>query len=186
MKHLVFVVFLQCIFCNARAADLVNGYIIKANGDTVKCKIKLGGVPRATGGDQVTVVNQDGESIRYKAKEGEVIGYGVYLAGRSADFRYFELKPKAESNFYQLLYNGSKYKLYYIIETADMGTVVTSSPKYVFVNEKGAFNFFGTCTICGWRKRLGELLQDDAAALVELEKISAKDIPDFVGRIDKM
>jgi hypothetical protein len=64
-----------------------------------------------------------------------------------------------------------------------MGTVESTSAYYVLVNAQGEYAYFGTCTICGWKKKMREIMKDDApAVLAELEELKAKDIPGFVVR----
>jgi hypothetical protein len=168
----------------SHANNTVPGYVIRANGDTIWGTIDYGGMRRATNDEKVTIIAIDGSSIQLKAKDGEVQGYGINpLLGERIDYVYFTVKPAVESGFFQRYTQGSKYTLYYRMMSANMGTVETTSPYYVMMNAKGEYAYFGTCTICGWKKKMREIMkEDDPAVLEELEELKAKEIPDFVRR----
>jgi len=183
MYKLFCLLLISCLSSYVYGADFVKGYIVMPAGDTVFCQIKISG-SKATNYTRVTINTTEGEEITYSAKDGEVKAYGIFVGSIRSDYTYFELKPKVESRFYKLLINGPKYKLYYIIETADMGSVVASSPKYVLVNNKGEFNFFGTCALCGWRKRIEALVADDAFALEKLPDLKIKEVAAYINSIN--
>ncbi len=175
---------LMATAASASPNDLVPGYIIKPNGDTLWGTINLGGFKRATNSEYVTLIDSTGVAVKYKAKDGEVLGYGIKpLLERRMDFLYFSVKPAVESGFFQRYTTGTRYTLYYRMMSANMGTVESTSPYYVLVNAKGAYAYFGTCTICGWKKKMREIMkEDDPAVLAELEELRGKDIPEFVLR----
>ncbi|MCU0333774.1 MAG: hypothetical protein MUF62_01850 [Chitinophagaceae bacterium] len=162
----------------------VPGYIIKPNGDTLWGMIDFGGFKRATNSEYVTLIDSTGVAVKYKAKEGEVLGYGMKpVLDIRIDYLYFSVKPAVESGFFQRYSRGAKYTLYYRMVSANMGTVEATSPYYVLVNAKGEYAYFGTCTICGWKKKMREIMKDDdEAVLAELEELRAKDIATFVLR----
>jgi hypothetical protein len=166
----------------AYANNKVPGYIIKPNGDTLWGTIDLGGIKRATNSEYVTLIDSTGIAVKYKAKDGEVLGYGIKpVLDKRLDFMYFGVKPSVESGFFQRYTQGPKYTLYFRMMSANMGTVESTSPYYVLVNAKGDYAYFGTCTICGWKKKMREIMQeDDPAVLAALEDLRAKDIPGFV------
>ncbi len=164
--------------------NTIPGYVIKANGDTIWGTIDYGGIKRATNSEQVTIITIDGSSLKFKGKDGEVLGYGIKpLLEKRIDYLFFTVKPAVESSFFQRYTQGSKYTLYYRMMSANMGTVESTSPYYVLVNAKGEYAYYGTCTIGGWKKKMREIMkEDDPAILAELEELKAKDIPDFVLR----
>ncbi|MCC6759890.1 MAG: hypothetical protein IT252_01670 [Chitinophagaceae bacterium] len=168
----------------ANANNTIPGYVIKASGDTIWGTIDYGGIRRATNDEKVTIITLDGTSIQLKAKEGEVLGYGIKpLLGERMDYLYFTVKPAVESGFFRRYTKGPQYTLYYRMMTANMGTVESTSPYYVLVNAQGEYAYFGTCTICGWKKKMRDIMKDDdPAVLAELEELKAKDIPGFVVR----
>ncbi len=180
----LYIIFISLIIgSSSLAADYVKGYIVLPAGDTLFCEIKISG-SKASNNTRVTILTTEGEEKSYSAKDDEVKAYGLYIGGIRSDYTFFNLKPKVESKFYKLLINGPKYKLYYILETADMGSVVSTSPKYVLVNSKGEFNFFGTCVLCGWRKRIEALVADDAFALEKLPDLKIKEVVAYINTIN--
>lgn len=183
----ILVFILITTFClAAQAADYVNGYIVLANNDTVKCKFKVGGLVLSRGFTRLAITTEQGEEQVYHGKDKKVLGYGFVEKGRKYDFIYVDVKPKVESGFYQRIVDGAKYKLYvHVISTSTYPGIASGSPQYVLFNTSGEYKKFETCIACPWKKHLRELLKDDAKALEVLETTSRLDIPKFVVEINK-
>lgn len=184
-KLLVFILFLS-FTATGRAADFLDGYIVLANRDTVKCKFKVGGLIHSTSFTRIAIVTEGGEEQVYRARDKEVLGYGFVEKGRRYDFLFVDVKPKSESGFYQRIVDGDKYQLYvHLVSSQGYPGVSTAQPQYVLFNAAGAFEKFETCVLCPWKKQLRELLREDPKALEHLENTSRLEIPSFVRIINK-
>lgn len=169
--------------CSAQPL-LVNGYIILPSGDTLIGKIKFGGFRAATNTDEVTF-EKDDSSKKYKARKGEIIGYGYESTGFRKHFRYFELKQKPDSRFFEWIYTGKAYTMYGSSVTGSFGTVDVSSIWYVLQKPDGQYVQLETCGLCAWRKNLAEFLADDPEALASLEAVKPKELGKFLRSICK-
>lgn len=185
MRTLIFGIVFQCFFYAAHSADLYNGYIILPTGDTLRGQIKFGGARGGTNWEEVTLVDSLGVEKKYKAQKGEVKGYGYEVMGKKKDYLYFLLKTKADSQWFQRVYKGSRYTVYATTMTGSFGTVDVTSPWYVLEKPSGEFVFLETCGMCAWRKNLTEFLADNPEALAALENVKAKELGPFLGTISK-
>ena len=182
--RIFFSLLLVCLsFFYSKASSLVNGYIILPNGDTLVGQIKFGGFRQATNWEEVTFVDNAGVETKYKAQKGEVKGYGIESFGIKKDFIYFELKPKANSRWFERIYTGAAYSLYGSSVTGSFGTVDVTSIWYVLQKPSGEFQFLETCGICPWRKNLSTFLAEDADALTGLEEVKAKELGKYLKKI---
>lgn len=180
MKRLLLVIFITTFSLAARAVDLLDGYIVMANNDTLKCKIKGGrflNVPFSG----VTIVNEKGEEQAFRAKEQAIIAFGFVERFSRYDYMFVNTGDKTETGFYQRLVNGAKYKLY-----SRPTTVYGGNPTYVLFNPSGAFTLFEPCVVCPWKKRLREFLKDDPKALELVEDAPRVNIPKFVIDLNKV
>jgi len=185
LRTLFFGIVFQCIFYSAQSADLYNGYIILPTGDTLRGQIKFGGARGGTNWEEVTLVDSLGVEKKYKAQKGEVKGYGYEVMGKKKDYLYFLLKTKADSQWFQRVYKGSRYTVYATTMTGSFGTVDVTSPWYVLEKPSGEFVFLETCGICAWRKNLNEFLGDNPEALADLENVKAKELYTYLRRISE-
>jgi hypothetical protein len=186
MKSLWVTLFCTITFLSSRADPLlVNGYILLPNGDTLRGQIKFGGFRAATNTDEVTLVDQAGIEKKYKAKKGEVKGYGCETMGIKTDFMYFELKQKADSRWFQRINKGSRYSVYASSVTGSFGTVDVTEAWYVLEKPSGEFVLLETCGLCAWRKNLTAFLTDDPEALAGLEDVKAKELGAYLIKISK-
>jgi hypothetical protein len=185
MKTIFCILLAGFIYTDCSAQQLlVNGYIILPGEDTLAGKIKFGGFRAATNTDEVTFEKDDSVK-RYKAKKGEIIGYGFESAGFSKHFRYFELKQKPDSRFFEWIYTGKAYTLYGSSVTGSFGTVDVSSIWYVLQKPDGQYVQLETCGLCAWRKNLAEFLADNPEALAGLEAVKPKELGKFLRSISK-
>ena len=181
-------IFILCLIftSTAQAAEYLDGYIVLANKDTVKCKFKAGGFIRSTSFNRIVIITEQGEEQVFRAHDKKILGYGFVERGRRYDFLFVDVKPKAESGFYQRIVDGDKYKLYaHVLSSQGYPGISTAQPQYVLFNTAGAFEKFETCVLCPWKKQLRQLLKDDANALEILENTSRLEIPNFVVAINK-
>jgi hypothetical protein len=185
MKALWIALFITISFFSSGAPTLVNGYIVLPGGDTLYGQIKFGGVREATNWEEVTFVDKAGVEKKYKAQRGEVKGYGYETLGIKKDYIYFVLKQKADSQWFQRVFSGSKYTIYATSVTGSFGTVDVTSPWYVLEKPSGGFVFLETCGVCAWRKNLTEFLADDPDALASLENVKAKELYTYLIKISK-
>lgn len=187
MKKIVFIILLAIVSISSRGADYLDGYVVFANNDTMKCKFKLGGFIVATNFfNRLTIVNDKGEEQLYKAHEKKILAYGFVDGGRRFNYQYFEVEPKVESGFYQRINNSPRYKLFRHMVSTSGGVVGSVSPVYVLLTPAGNYVRFDPCIACPWKRKLRKLLQDDPKALDILEnQAKAKDIPAFVLELNK-
>jgi hypothetical protein len=174
MRSLLVFLFIVCISLSSRANDSIDGYVIMANKDTVKCKFSLRSLRVFRPFYLIKVRTETGEEQTFRAKDKKILGYGFKDMGVQYHFWYIEMKKKSESGFYQQLINGPKYKLY------------TALPYYVLFAPTGDFVQFEACILCPWKKQLRELLKDDTKALELLENGADRNkIIDFVSAINR-
>jgi hypothetical protein len=185
MKSFVFVLILQCFFYGAQSAELVQGYIVLPNGDTLRGQIKFGGFRAATNWEEVTFVDDAGVEKKYKAQKDEVKGYGYELMGIRRDFTYFVIKKKYNSQFFQRVHKGSSYSVYASSVTNSYGTVDVTDVLYVVEKPSGEFVLVESCATCPWRKTLTAFLADNPEALTELESVKAKELDAFLKKISE-
>ena len=185
MKSFVFVLILQYFFYTAQSAELVQGYIVLPNGDTLRGQVKFGGFRAATNSEEVTFVDQEGLEKKYKAQKGEVKGYGYELMGIRRDFTFFIIKKKYNSQFFQRIHNGSSYAIYASSVTNSYGTVDVTHVLYIVEKPSGEFVLVESCGTCPWRKTLTAFLADDPGALEGLENVKAKELETYLMRISK-
>lgn len=181
--RLLLIFTLSCMY--TRAATLVDGYIILPNGDTLRGQIKFGGLREATNWEEVTFVDPSGVEKKYKAQKGEVKGYGYETMGIKKDYIYFVLKPKADSQWFQRVFEASRYSVYATSVTGSFGTVDVTAPWYVLEKPGGEFVMLETCGLCAWRKNLTEFLADNPEALAVLQTLKAKDLGAFLRDISQ-
>ncbi|MCU0387959.1 MAG: hypothetical protein MUE71_05085 [Chitinophagaceae bacterium] len=174
MKFFGFLLLMQCIFCTAQSAELVKGYIVLPNGDTLRGQIKFGGFRAATNWEEVTFVDESGVEKKYKAQKDEVKGYGYEIMGIRKDFIYFIIKKKYNSQFFERIQKGSSYSVYASSVTNSYGTVDVTDVLYVVEKPSGEYVLVESCGTCPWRKTLTAFLADNPDALAGLENVKAK------------
>ena len=183
-KLLTILIILSCSLIS-RAAEYLDGYVVMANSDTVKCKFKVKGFLNSVSFYRITITTEEGKEQSFRAQDKKILGYGFTEKGKRYDYIYVDLKPKSESGFYQRIINGDKYKLYvHMTSTSTYPGISTAMPQYVLFNPAGQFEKFETCVLCPWKKQLRELLKEDAKALEALETTSRLEIESFVLKIN--
>ena len=187
MKSLLVAVFIICLSLSSRAEDRIDGYVIMANKDTVKCTFSFRSLKKISPFYEIRVVMENGEEQAFRAKDKTILGYGFRDFGVAYDFWYIEMKQKSESGFYRQLINGPKYRLYsHMLSSSTYAGVSTSHPQYVLFNATGNFVKFENCMVCPWKKQLREVLKEDTKALELLESVAERNkIPEFVATINK-
>lgn len=179
MKRLLIFTVILSFTIAARSAELLDGYIVTADHDTVQCKIK-GGRFLLTPFSGAVMINAQGEEQSFGAKDKKVIAFGFTERYARYHYLYVDAGNKTESGYYQLLVNGPRYKLY-----SRPTTVYGGNPTYVLFNPAGQFTLFEPCLVCPWRKQLREFLKDDAKALALVETAPRVNIPKFATEINK-
>lgn len=164
---------------SAGAAELVDGYIVMANNDTVKCKMK-GGRFLSTPFNGITIIDEQGQEQSVRAKDKKIIAFGFVEKYRTYHYLYVDAGDKLENGFYQLMINGPRYRLY-----GRPTTVYGGNPTYVLFTPTGEHTTFEPCVLCPWKKQLRELLKDDSKALELVENAPRVNIPKFVMDINK-
>jgi hypothetical protein len=179
VKHLLLAFLITTFSAAAGAADLLPGYVVMANHDTVHCKIK-GGKFLSNPFYRVTIVSETGEEETLPSQTKKIIAFGFVEKLRSFHYLFVDVGDKLESGFYQLVVDGLKYQLY-----GRPATLYGGNPTYVLFNPKRDFKKFEPCVLCPWKKQLRELFKDDPAALQHLENASRVDIPSLVIDLNK-
>jgi hypothetical protein len=179
MKRTVLFIIIICFSIAARAVDLLDGYIVTAGNDTLRCKIK-GGRFLTVPFRGATMINEQGEEQSFGAREKKVIAFGFVERFFRYDYLYVETGDQLESGYFQRIVNGARYKLY-----SRPTTVQGGNPTYVLFNPAGQFVKFDPCILCPWRKQLREFLKDDPKALELVENAPRVNIPKFVVALNK-
>jgi|GEM_PF-1941225 len=187
MRSLFVSVFIICLSFSSRANDLIDGYVIMANKDTVKCKFSYRSLKKFSPFYEIRGVMESGEEQAFRAKDKKILGYGFRDFGITYDFWYIEMKQKSESGFYRQVINGPRYRLYsHMLSSSTYPGVSTSHPQYVLFNSAGDFVKFESCILCPWKKQMREVLKDDAKALELLESSADRNkIPEFITAINQ-
>ena len=154
--------------------EFMDGYIVMANNDTVRCKIRAGDFLG------VRIINQQGEKEYIGAKDQKIIAFGFIDKGKRYEFQYLDPGKKHEDGFYQRLVKGTKYKLY-----GRPPQVQGDLPTYVLFNSLGEFEKFQQCFICPWKMQLRDLLKDDQKAIETIEKMPPLTMTIFTNLINK-
>ena len=178
MKFVIQLIIITTFSITAQAAELLPGYVVMANNDTVICKIKGGrflNVPF----NGVTIINEQGEEQSYTRKDKKIIAFSFVENRVLYDYKFVDVADKSESGFYQRIVNGARYKLY-----MRPATVYGGNPTYVLFNPSGEFTYFEPCVVCPWKKQLRELLKDDPKALALVDNAPRVNIPKFVQDIN--
>lgn len=185
MRSLLITIIFIGIGVAAQASNLVNGYIILPAGDTLRGQLKFGGLWAATNTIRVTFVDNAGIPKRYRAKKGEVVGYGFESLGASKDYLFFDVKPKSDSRFYERIIEGSRYTLFAVAINGVKGPVVHILTLYRLEKFNGEYLYFGNCRFCSWRKKLATFLADDPEALGALERVKLFNLHQYLISISK-
>lgn len=155
------------------------GYVVMANNDTVKCKIKTGRFLENpfTG---IKIINEQGEEHNIRPKDKQVIAFGFFEKFRWYHFLLIEAGDRSEHGYYQRLVYGN-YKLY-----CHPVKVQYQLSQYVLFNPAGQFIKFETAILTPWKRLVKELLKDDAKALEAAEQLTNNtNIPLFVRALNK-
>jgi hypothetical protein len=188
MKYLYILLF-SFISISARAAEMLDAYIVLPNNDTVKCKLKItNSLVLATNFfNKLTVVMDDGTEEVYHARDKKLLAYGYIVKGRQYHYLYVDVKPKIESGFYLRMVNG-KYRLYsHLVGSIGYAGFGSASYQYVLFNPAGEFVKFEVTPLRPWKKQLRELLKDDSNALEKIGDIkNSAGIPKFVLDINSL
>ncbi|MFC3881620.1 hypothetical protein ACFOSV_15605 [Algoriphagus namhaensis] len=186
MKKLLVTSLLCLVFGLAWAQNYVNGYVLFAEQDTVKCQIKIGGKKADTNYYALVIKNQKGEAEDevYKAKEGKVIGYGIREFGAELDYRNVEISGTNDGGFFKLVDNGPNYKLYLHMVSTSTNGVVTTLPQYAMYKPNGEYVILTTHMLGNWKKNLRKILADNPKYLPEVEKVGRMEIPEFVEKLN--
>ena len=187
MKILLTLIAVIYLSAAGNATEVLDGYVIMPNKDTVKCKFNIKSLRKYSPFYEIRAVMENGEEQAFRAKDKKILGYGFMDLGISYHFWYIEMKQKSESGFYQQLINGTKYRLYrHMLSSSTYPGVSMNHPQYVLFNAAGDFVKFETCILCPWKKQLREVLKDDTTALELLESNADRNkIPEFVAEINK-
>lgn len=180
MKHLFLTILITTFSIAANAAEPLPGYVVLANKDTVKCKIKSGRFLNNPF-QGITIINEQGKDEALPSKDKKIIAFGFVEHLKSYHYLFVDVGDKFENGFYQLVVNGLNYKLY-----SRPTTVYGGNPTFVLFNQNAAFTKFEPCVVCPWKKQLRELLKNDAKALELVESASRVNIPKFVLDINKL
>ena len=187
MKVLFLLLAAVCISTISNAAAFIDGYVILANKDTVRCQFDTKSLRKFSPFYEIRVTTENGEEQVYRAKDKKILGYGFRDLGIAYDFWYIEMKQKSESGFYQQLINGPKYKLYsHMLSSSTYAGVAVSNPQYVVYNAAGEFVQFETCVLCPWKKKLREIFKEDTKALELVNNTSYPvDVSKLVSTVNK-
>jgi hypothetical protein len=148
-------------------------------------QIKFGGLREATNTIRVTFVDSTGIPMRYRAKKGEVVGYGFESLGASKDYLFFDIKPKSDSRFYESIIEGSGYTLIAVAVNGVTGLVVNIFTLYILEKDNGDSLYLGNCRFCHWRKKLATLLAGDSEALTALRGVKLHTLNHYLISISK-
>ncbi len=178
MKKVFLCLLITTLSNAAFAVDLLEGYIVTASGDTIRCKVK-GGKFLTSPFNGISIIN-NGVEEQVRSKDQSIMAFGFTERGISYHYLYVNVGDKLENGFYQLLVNGTRYKLY-----TRPTQVYGGNPTYVLFNPAGRFTYFEPCVVCPWKKQLRHLLQDDPTALEKVDNASRVNIPKFVKEINE-
>ena len=179
MKQLILLLLITTSSFAAHAAEALPGYIVLASHDTVQCKIK-GGKFLTSPFQRITIINEHGQDETLPSKGKKIIAFGFIENMRRYDYLFLDTGDRLETGFFQLLVDGSRYKLY-----VHPTTIYGGNSTYVLFTPTGEFAKFEPCVVCPWKKQLRELLRADAAALAEVDNASRINVPKFVLEINK-
>ncbi|MGY6521132.1 MAG: hypothetical protein ACXIUD_05345 [Mongoliitalea sp.] len=178
MKNLIAV---ACLFVslNAMANDLVNGFVVFSNQDTVQTQIKISGRAPITNSEELVVV-QNGEEKVYKATRKEVLAYGFEFAQVSYTYRFFDIKKSYGSGFFRLIEGGENFELYEMKVKGIERELEVANSHYVLRKTSGDYVNFTTSLFGNWKKRLKDFIGDKPEALKELNGLKRNDVAVFV------
>lgn len=174
MKYLTLLISVMIFSIAARSADL-NGYIVMANNDTVKCKI------RAFDFNGVTVIHEQGNKEVYRSKDEKIIAYGYFEKGKWVNYSFLNVGSNSDKGFYQRLVNGPKYRLFGRAPEVQGGNFT-----YLLFKPSGELLKFDACSgFCPWRKKLREFLSDDSKAEEAIDKATPYTLPLYIGHLNR-
>jgi hypothetical protein len=187
MHKILLLVTVMVICTSGKAAEFLDGYVILASKDTVKCQFRTSTLRKFSPFYEIRVVMEGGEEQAFRAKDKKILGYGFRDLGIAYDFWYIEMKQKSESGFYQQLINGPKYRLYsHMLSSSTYPGISMNHAQYVLFNAAGEWVKFETCVLCPWKKGMREVFKDDAKALEALANASYPiNVPKFVAEVNK-
>ena len=190
-KRIVLVLFTVCLSAMyGKAAELVDGYIVPAGKDTVRCKIEI---PRMANKTfdlflKVSVTDSAGHVVTYKAKNRELNGFGFVYGG--ANYEYHLWKDNKDDVFAMRKITGKKVNLYYYYTYESMGggSMPVKNEMYILEDTgKNAISVSGGL-LSGFKKKIKKFFEADSkiAMLVDTNISTINDLPAFVNKINKL
>ncbi|UJP63791.1 hypothetical protein [Mongoliitalea daihaiensis] len=185
MKYYLLLICTLCSF-SLHANELVNGYIVMANQDTIQTSIKIAGrAPITNSQILVTVDDARGEQL-FQAADKQVLGYGFKLNQVSYSFRFFDIQRSFGSAFFRLIENGDNFLLYENKVKGIDRTAEVPNSHYVLMKSSGETINFTTALFSNWKKVVKEFVWDNPEALKALSDLKRNEVPAFVRFLNNM
>jgi hypothetical protein len=163
MKNITILISLMLIGSNLLAKDLVDGYILLSNNDTVKCKIK---VPRDLAMfDKVSIKDSLGKEQTYKAKSIDINGFGFFYKDKKYDYTLI-LDDRAGAQFLMRELAGPRFNLYYRYDYSSAGPGASyRSDTYVLEDTAKRTVRVTGGVFSSYKKKIKVFLKDDPSML---------------------
>lgn len=175
MKRLMLIILIITFSIAGRSAELLDGYIVLVNNDTIRCKIK------SVDFHGVTVINEKGEKEVYRIKDEKIVAYGYVEKGRQRDYYFHKIGVNYFNGFYQRLINRPRYKLY-----GRAPEVSGGNPTYILFKQSGeSLNFDACVAFCPWKKKLREFLKDEPKADEAIDKANPYTLPLYLAGLNR-
>jgi hypothetical protein len=186
MKNITILISLMLIGSNLLAKDLVDGYILMSNNDTIKCKIK---VPKDLAlFDKVSIQDSLGKEQTYKAKNIDINGFGFFYQGQKYDYTLI-IDDRRGAQFLMRKLAGTRFNLYYRYDYVSFasGASYRSDTYMLEDTAKRSVTVTGNA-FSSYKKKIKAFLKDDPAMLDLFEKTVSgiTDIEQFVKQANSL
>jgi hypothetical protein len=185
---LVFVLSLSAMHVNA--ATLVDGYIVLAGKDTMRCKIEI---PRMTYKtfelfSAVSVQDNTGKTVTYKARDRQLNGFGFVYD--NVNYEYHLWKDNNEDVFAVKTITGKRVNLlyYYTYERMGGGSMPVKNDVYILQDsDKNSISISGGL-LSGFKKKIKRFFEgkSNIVALVDTNIFMISDLPKFVTKVNAL
>ncbi len=186
MRNITILIALILIGSNLLAKDLIDGYILMPNNDTIKCKIK---VPKDLDlFDKVSIQDSLGKEQTYKAKNKEINGFGFFYKDQKHDYTLI-VDDHGGAQFLMRKLAGTRFILYYRYDYMSFGSGASYRSDTYRLEDTAK----RTVTVTGgifssYKKKIKTFLKDDPAMLDLFEKTVSgiTDIEKFVKQANSL